>query len=41
MLAQTNGGSWKPLGDSYVFQDSRYKVVKTATTPGSFTALSI
>jgi hypothetical protein len=41
MLAQTGGGSWKPLGDSYVFQDSRYKVVRTAATPSSFTAISI
>ena len=29
MLAQTNGGSWKPIGDSYVFQDTGYKVVRS------------
>ena len=40
MLAQTNGGGWAPLGDSYVFQDTGYKVMKTAT-PGDFVAASV
>jgi hypothetical protein len=41
MLAETNGGKWRPIGDSYVFEDAGYKVVKTASTLSSFVATSV
>jgi hypothetical protein len=41
MLAQTGGGGWRPLGDSEVFQDAGYRVLRTAASPSSFVATSI
>ena len=40
-LAHANGGNWKPLDDSQVFQDAGYKVVQTSHTPRSFVATSL
>ncbi len=40
-LAQTNGGSWKPLTDRYLFHDKGYRVVQTSRLPSSFVATSI
>jgi hypothetical protein len=40
-LAHAIGGKWKPLGDSYVFEDKGYKLVQTSATPRSFLAMSV
>ena len=39
-LARSNGGSWRPLKSSYVFQDAGYHVVQISSTPRSFLATS-
>jgi hypothetical protein len=40
MLAHTNGGNWKPLRETFVFQDPGYKVIRAAA-PGNFLATSV
>lgn len=40
-LAHTNGGSWKPLTDRYLFHDEGYRVVQTSRLPSSFVATSV
>jgi hypothetical protein len=40
-LAHTNGGSWKPLTDRYLFHDKGYRVVQTSRLPSSFVATSV
>lgn len=40
-LAQNDGGSWRPLKLSYVFQDSGYHVVPISSSPRSFIAASL
>lgn len=40
-LAQANGGSWRPLKKSYVFQDAGYKVIPISSSPRSFLATSL
>ncbi|HEY4348531.1 MAG TPA: hypothetical protein VGM80_13165 [Gaiellaceae bacterium] len=40
-LAQSDGGSWRPLKSSYTFQDAGYHVVPLSSTPRSFLAASI
>jgi hypothetical protein len=40
-LAGTNGGAWRPMRQSYTFQDPGYHVVPISTTPRSFVAASL
>jgi hypothetical protein len=40
-LASKNGGSWKPLDNSSVFEDTGYRVLRTAATPGGFVAMNL
>jgi hypothetical protein len=40
-LAHANGGSWKPLTDTYLFHDKGYRVVQTSRLPSSFVATSV
>jgi hypothetical protein len=39
-LARANGGVWRPLQESYVFQDAGYRVVKSRVA-GTFLATSL
>ena len=40
-LASTNGGVWRPLGQSYTLQDPGYHVVPISATPRTFVAASL
>jgi hypothetical protein len=40
-LAQANGGSWRPLTKSHLFQDAGYKVTPISSSPRSFLATSL
>lgn len=40
-LAGTNGGKWKPFGESYVYEDAGYKIVRAESSPDSFLATSV
>jgi hypothetical protein len=40
-LARSNGGTWRPLQRSYVFQDAGYHVVPISSSPRSFLAASL
>jgi hypothetical protein len=40
-LAHADGGKWRPLESSYVFQDAGYKVIPISSTPRSFVATSL
>ena len=40
-VAGTNGGTWQPFGDSYVYEDAGYKVVRAESAPDSFLATSV
>lgn len=40
-LAHADGGVWRPLQQSYVFQDAGYHVVPLSKTPRSFLAASL
>ena len=40
-LAHADGGVWRPLESSYLFQDAGYKVVPISSSPRSFLATSL
>jgi hypothetical protein len=40
-LAHAQGGVWRPLASSYVFQDAGYHVVPISTAPRTFLATSL